>query len=126
MAKRVPRFIELIANERDQESNDSLIFCRSVDGEIYRLQIDESMLIPMATALMMEADRATPSAEDRALVTLPVKGFATGLGPEGDPGIRFQLVNGAMVGIALPANLLGPLREKIADLEVVLQREARD
>lgn len=126
MSKRVPRFKELVMNERDKESNDPLIWCRGDDGETYMLQLDESMLVPMGIALLMEADRATPDPQDRLLATLRAKGLATGFGPEGDPTIQFQLLNEARLGIALPADLLGPLREKIASLEVVLQRESRD
>ena len=126
MTKRVPRFKELIMNERDKKTNDPLMWCRGDDGEIYMLQLDETMLIPFALALLFEADRATPPDQDQTLAVLPVAGFATGFGAEGDPTIRFQLENGAHIGIVLGRDLLSPLREQVANLEIVLQRESRD
>ena len=51
MAKRVPRFKELVMNERDKKTNDPLIWCLGDDNETYILQIDETMLMPFALAL---------------------------------------------------------------------------
>ena len=42
MAKQVPRFKEVVMNERHKETNDPLIWCRGDDDEIYVLQIDEA------------------------------------------------------------------------------------
>ncbi len=112
-------------NERDKETNDPLMWCRGDDGEIYMLQLDEAMLIPFALALLFEVERAKAGAQDQALASFRAKGFATGFGPEGDPTIRFRLENGAHIGIALGKDLLSPLREQIANLEVVLQREGQ-
>lgn len=126
MAKRVPRFKEIVMNERDKETNDPLVWCRGDDGEVYMLQLDEAMLIPFALALLFEVERASPDAQDQALASFPVTGFATGFGSEGDPMIRFRLENGAHIGIVLGKDLLSALREQIANLEVVLQREGRE
>ncbi len=121
MAKRVPRFKEIVMNERDKETNDPLFWCRGDDGEDYMLQLDEAMLIPFTLALMFEMERATPDDSDPAFVSFSVKGFSTGFGPEGDPVIRFRLENDARIGIALSKDQLSPLREQIANLEIALQ-----
>ena len=126
MPKRVPRFKEVIMNERDKTTNDPLVWCRGDDNETYMLQLDEKMLIPLALALLFEVERATPDDPSRMLLSLPASGFATGLDPEGDPVIRFHLENGANIGIGLNRSLLSPLREQVANLEVVLQREQHE
>ena len=111
MAKRVPRLKELVMTERDKKTNDPLMWCRGDDNEIYILQLDETMLIPFALALLVEVERASRDPQEPELATFPVAGFATGFGPEGDPTIRFQLENGARIGIVLGKDLLSPLRE---------------
>ncbi len=126
MAKRVTRFKEVIMNERDKATNDPLVWCRGDDNEAYMLQLDEKMLIPLALALLFEAERATPDDPGRMLISLQASGVATGLDPGGEPVIQFRLENGANIGIGLNRNLLSPLREQVANLEVVLQREQHE
>ena len=123
MAKQIPRFKELVMNERDQESGDPLIWVRGNDEELYRLQMDDSMLVNFALALLSEAARAAPS--PKATPILPADNCSTIIDPEGQPGLQFRLTNGLKLILSLPIEQLPKLRELIADLEVALQRQGR-
>ncbi len=125
MAKRVPRFKEVLMNERDSDTNDPLVWCQGDDGEKYVLQIDEKMLIPFALALLSEVERTTPSDQEALLAKFPAAEIATGLDDEGAPMIRFRLENSAYIGISLRREHLLPLREQIAQMEIIFQRETQ-
>ena len=126
MAKRVPRLKELVMSERDKETNDPLIWCRGDDGETYMLQLDDGMIIHLALALLDQAAKAAPTDHHQTVAALLAMGFSTGFDAAGEPLIRFRLENDARIGIVLGKDLLSPLRQQIADLEVVIQRESRD
>ncbi len=126
MVKRDPRLKKLVISERDKKTNDPLIWCRGDDGETYMLQLDDGMVIHLALALLDQAAKAAPTDHHQTAAALQAIGFSTGFDAAGEPLIRFRLENDACIGIVLGKDLLSPLRQQIADLEVVIQRESRD
>ena len=122
MAKWVPRLNEMVMSERDKETNDPLMWCRGDDGETYRLQLDDGMIMHLAVALLNEAARAAPTDPRQTAAVLQAKGFSTGLDAEDTPVIRFLLENDARIGILLSRKLVSDLREQLARLEIALQQ----
>ncbi|MCZ6772852.1 MAG: hypothetical protein O7G83_12875 [Proteobacteria bacterium] len=122
MSKLVPRLKEMVMSERDRETNDPLMWCRGDDGEVYRLQFDDGMIIHLAIALLNEAAKAAPTDPHQTAAVLSAIGFSTGFDADDNPLIRFRLENNARIGILLSPEHVSELREQLARLETSLQQ----